>query len=193
MTIIEKIKRSEAFIQWLDKKINGLAINSDSRTRISATCFQISREHHKAIVLLISHKLIGSAFSLLRLLFEAYIRGVWLGRCATEDELEKYKNDKLSKKFETLIKEIEQIDGFEQGVLSEAKRINWSAFNSFTHSGFFQIVRSNTPETIEPNYDEEEILGALGYADAVALLSALQIAFFAGNEEFIKELAEKEI
>ena len=62
---------------------------------MSANCFDVSLEYQKAIVLLIENKLIGSAFSLVRLQFEAYIRGLWLIRCATEPEIEKFKQDIL--------------------------------------------------------------------------------------------------
>ena len=45
----------------MDRKIDGLEISSDDRTRLSAACFDVALEHQKAIVLLISEKLIGSA------------------------------------------------------------------------------------------------------------------------------------
>ena len=176
MSIQDNINKSEALIQWMDQRIDGLEISSDERTRISAACFDIALEHQKAIVLLIANQLIGSAFSLERLLFEAYIRGLWLGKCASSQEIEMYKKDQLDKSFSTLIKEIEQIDGFQDGVLSKAKAAGWKAMNSYTHSGFFQSVRRNKPDTIEPNYGEDEILEVLGFANSIGMLSALQIA-----------------
>jgi len=191
MKIDEKIKKAEALIQWMDQRIDGLEISSDDRTRISAGCLDISLEHQKAIVLLIANKLIGSAFSLARLLFEAYIRGLWLGRCATEQEIEKYQQDKLRKTFETLVQEIEQLEGFNEDVLSKVKAANWNSLNSYTHSGYLQIVRRNKTDTIEPNYDDEEIIDMLGFANAIGMLSALQIALIAGKEKLAMELLEK--
>lgn len=191
MKIDEKIKQSEALIQWMDRRIDGLEISSDDRTRISAGCLDISLEHHKAIVLLIANTLNGSAFSLARLLFEAYIRGLWLGRCATEQEIEKYQQDQLRKPFETLVQEIEQLEGFNEGILSEAKAANWNSLNSYTHSGYLQIVRRNKTYTIEPNYDTEEVIEVLGFANAIGMLSALQVALLACNENFAMELLEK--
>lgn len=70
-------------------------IPSDDRTRLAAGCLDIVLEHQKSIVLLIANLLFGSAASLVRLEFEAYIRGVWLLNCASELELEKFKKDKL--------------------------------------------------------------------------------------------------
>jgi hypothetical protein len=189
--IDRKIRKSQSLIQWMDQKIDGLEVSSDDRTRISAACFDIALEHQKSIVLLIAHSLFGSAFSLVRILFEAYIRGLWIGKCATDKEIEDFKKNKSTKTFATLIEEIEQQDGFQEGVLSRAKTASWKAMNSYTHSGFFQSVRRNKDETIEPNYDYDEILEVLGFSDSIGMLTALQIALMAGNVELANDLLEK--
>ena len=191
MNIQDNISKSEALIQWMDQRIDGLEISSDERTRISAACFDITLEHQKAIVLLVANQLIGTAFSLVRLLFEAYIRGLWLGKCASDQEIEKYKKNRLDKTFATLIQEIEQIEGFQEGVLSKAKTANWKAMNSYTHSGFFQSVRRNKDDTIEPNYDADEILEVLGFTNSIGMLTALQVSLMAGDEEFAKDLLKR--
>lgn len=191
MKIENNIRKSEALIQWMDRKIDGLEISSEDRSRISASCFDVALEHQKAIVLLIANKLVGSAFSLARILFEAYIRGLWISRCANDKEIGDFKKNKLEKTFDTLIQEIEQEDGFKEGILSRAKAANWKAMNSYTHSGFFQSVRRNKEKTIEPNYDEDEILEILGFSDAIGMLTALQIALMAGNVALANDLLEK--
>ena len=175
----------------MDEQIDGLEVSSDERMRLSAGCLDMALEHQKAIVLLVANKLYGSAFSLARLIFEAYVRGVWLQLCASESEIEKYKNDKLEKYFSTLIQEIENCDGFEEGILSAAKTENWIAMNSFTHSGYLQAVRRNKEETIEPNYNDEEIIELLNVANALGMLSALQLALLAGKKELANEMLKK--
>jgi hypothetical protein len=191
MDIKDNIIKSEALIQWMDKRIDGLEINSDERIRISAACFDIALEHQKAIVLLIANNLVGTAFALVRLLFEAYIRGLWLGKCASSNEIKKYKKDKIEKNFATLIEEIEKIEGFKEGILSKAKVAGWKAMNSYTHSGFYQSVRRNKEETIEPNYDDDEIIEVLGFSNSIGLLSALQISLMAGDEDLASDLLER--
>lgn len=104
MSIQDNIIKSEALIQWMDQRIDGLEIRSDERTRISAACFDVALEHQKSIVLLIANHLVGSAFSLVRVLFETYIRGLWLERCASETEIEKYKKIDLPKALLLLFK-----------------------------------------------------------------------------------------
>lgn len=188
---MKSISTSEKIIQWADSKINNLEISSDDRPRIAASCFDIAIEHQKAIILLIANKLYGSAFALVRLLFEAYIRGLWLNHCASDKEIDKFKKGKIDKEFGQLIKEIENIDGYNVGVLSKAKKAGWKVLNSFTHSGFNQVVRRNTDSTIEPNYPDEEIEEAINFTNALGLLSYLEISFLAKKNDLSIEILEK--
>jgi hypothetical protein len=191
MNITEIINNSESLIQWLDKELNGLAVPSDERPRLAVACLLVALEHQKAILLLVANKLFGSAFSLIRLEFESYVRGVWLQLCATDTEITKYKQDKLEKSFQTLITEIENCEGFEEGILSSAKKENYDAMNSFTHSGYLQAVRRIKGETLEPNYTDEEIIELLNTANALGMLSALQIALLANRKELSIKMLDK--
>jgi len=188
---MKSILNSEKLIQWADSKIDGLEISSDDRPRIVASCLDIALEHQKAIILLIANKLYGSAFALIRLLFEAYVRGLWLNYCANDKEIEKFKKGKLDKKFVKLIEDIEKVDGYNGGTLSSAKQAGWKVMNSFTHSGFSQIIRRNTESSIEPNYEMEEIEEAITFANAIGLLSCLEISFLAKKEKLSIEILEK--
>jgi hypothetical protein len=188
---MKSISNSEKLIQWADSKIDGLEISSDDRPRIVASCLDIALEHQKAIILLIANKLYGSAFALIRLLFEAYVRGLWLNYCANDKEINKFKKGKMDKEFGKLIEDIEKIDGYNIGTLSKAKKAGWKVMNSFTHSGFNQIVRRNTKSTIEPNYEIEEIEEAINFTNAIGLLSCLEISFLAKKEKLSIEILEK--
>jgi len=188
---MKSISNSEKLIQWADSKIDGLEVSSDDGPRIVASCLDMALEHQKAIILLIANKLYGSAFALIRLLFEAYVRGLWLNYCANDKEINKFKKDKIDKEFGKLIEDIEQVDGYNVGTLSKAKKAGWKVMNSFTHSGFNQIVRRNTTSTIEPNYEEEEIEEAISFTNAIGLLSCLEISFLAKKNELSIEILEK--
>ncbi len=191
MTVVNRIKGSEQLIQWLDSKIDGIEIKSTLRHRLSGGCLDIALEHQKSIVLLINHQLSGSAFSLVRLIFEAYIRGVWLHQCASESDLKLFETDALDLKFHKLIEDIEKLDSFSSGILSATKKKSWSAMNSFTHSGFSQVVRRNKEGSIEPNYVEAELLEALDFANGIAVMAAVEIAHLATNDSLANALLEK--
>jgi hypothetical protein len=149
--IAHLINRSKALSVWMSQNIDGMAIPADQRSRLAAGCLHLMLEHHDGIILLIDHGAYGSAFALLRLAFESYVRGVWLSQCATEEELEAFKKEKLGKSFGSLIKELEQRPGFSSGVLSIAKQQSWGFLNSLTHSGFAQVVRRHSAVALEAN------------------------------------------
>jgi hypothetical protein len=46
-------------------------------------------EHHQSIMILLDLQQFGSAFSLVRVLFEAFFRAHWVSGCATDRDVEK--------------------------------------------------------------------------------------------------------
>jgi uncharacterized protein DUF6988 len=170
------VAQSEDLIIWLDRFIERLSIPTNDRAVIVACCLDVALEHHKSIVLTTTESYYGSAFALIRLEFEAYVRGVWLSNCATDKEVERFKkSDKLDRKFGDMIADIEALEAFDVGVLSKIKRESWNTMCSFTHTGRLQVVRRLTTTEIAPSYPEEEVVGTLDAAGCVALWSALAI------------------
>lgn len=194
MRIQNLVTKSKELIQWLDQHVYDLNLIEDahSRFRLAVSCFYVALEHQRAIVLLISHNLHGSARALVRILFDAFIRGWWLFRCASDDDLEYFKNeDDLKKKFEGLIKDIEKLSGDDEKILSMIKSNTWSAMCSYTHTGIFQLNRYNSSQAIEPNFKEDEIIEALNFANVFGLLSALWMVSISGDDNLVNVLREK--
>lgn len=193
MSLDDLLLKSEKFVQWMDRQIDGLEvqINSPLRERLAGGCLSTALEHQKAVLLLIAQKLYGSAFALIRILIETYIRGVWLHRCATENDLSEIEKGRDIGKAGDLISVVEKLEGFEEGVFSEMKRTSWGAMNDYTHTGIRQIVRQNTENTIESNYDEKEVLEALKFASGVGWLVAIAICGLARNEMIANAILEK--
>lgn len=185
------IKESEELIQWMDTKIHDLSFLSTDRYRLAAGCFDMASEHHKAIVLLTANSRYGSAAALIRLQFESYVRGVWLLFCATEVQLNQFMEDKLNRNFGQMIEDIERLGGYSSGTLSYVKEKSWATMNSFTHSGFYQVVRRNMSSKICPNYAESEILDALSSANSFGILTAVEIANMSKNEALTLEFINR--
>lgn len=76
-------------------------------------------------------------------------------------------------------------------MLSQVKETSWKTMNSFTHSGFSQIVRRITESSIEPNYDEEEVRECLYFSSVMGLLSALEVSMLAKNKAVALNILEK--
>ena len=185
--LTKRIEQSEDLIRWLDKRTDGQTVPSDDRAKIAASCLSVALEHHKSIVLTASDSYHSSAFALVRLEFEAYIRGAWFLNCASDDQLDVFKNDRLKKRVGKMITDLEAKEAFNVGVLSKMKEGSWDAMNSFTHTGLLQVVRQMSSTEIGANFPEEEIIGALGTADTVAVLSAFVIVDIITADVAVKE------
>ena len=191
MSLENNIRQSDILIRWLDRRIDGVYVPANIRSRYSAGCLEVALEHHRSIVLLMANKLYGSALALSRVLFEAYIRGVWLHRCASELDLQSFGDDSFKKPFQQLLSDIEKFDGFEAGLLSDIKQRSWHVMNSFTHTGFRQVVRRQTEATIESTYDDDEVKEVADFSKAISFLCAMEIAVLADKKPLLEELLGK--
>jgi Family of unknown function (DUF6988) len=192
MNIEAALASSADLSKWLDDSVHGLQIPSGDREAMAGALFDQVHEHHKAIQLLIKFSLVGSAFSLLRPTLETFVRGVWLLRCASEQEVKNFTEDEIVKKsFGDLIEEIEMRPGYGVGVLSKVKKEAWSAMCSYAHGGYLQAVRRITPGEITPNYSEGEMLEVINSSDAIALLAASEMFSMAGRLDLVNEVLER--
>ena len=184
-------QRSQELGNWLDSKME-VDIDWERRTRLSATCFDMVHEHHKSIALLLKRNCYGSAFTLLRPTYEAYVRGKWIWHCATEEQMQKLLNkDQIQRSLRCLVSEIHKQDANAGRILEEIRAKHVTTFSSFVHTGSWQILSRNTERTIEPNYDERHITSLIILADVLALLAGLEMANLAANRALAEECEKK--
>ena len=164
---------------WISSKLNETIIeNTSIRKRVVAPCFAVVLDHFDAILGLLNRnpKICSSAFSLMRLTYESYIRGLWLFYCATDDEVTRFSDGffELPKTL-PMIKAIELTCDFDNH-LSNVYSINWKQLCDYTHTGIQQIQRWNTSSGIEPNYSDKEILDVIRFSRAYANAAAVSFA-----------------
>ena len=82
---------------WITGNLDGLDISREKRVLLAVSCYDVVIEHHIGIAVLLRSNINGSAFALLRPLFETFVRGAWLRHCATDNEIEKYTADRVGK------------------------------------------------------------------------------------------------
>ena len=182
MVPTKRIQDAAEVVEWLRVAVHNISLTENERCRVAIPCFGITQDHHHAIVLLVEHRLYASSFSLLRIAFESYVRGVWLSVCATDAEIKKVANCWEPPKINVLISAIEQTPGFVEKVLSRIKDQSWKAMCAYTHTGGLHIQRWNTNEAIEPSYSEDEIEEVLQLSEMLACMSVLGIAEIIGNQ-----------
>ncbi|MGH7074363.1 MAG: DUF6988 family protein, partial [Stellaceae bacterium] len=68
---------------------------------------------------------------------------------------------------------------------------NWKAFNSYTHTSYFAVDRHLNGQTIGSSMSDEQICEMLGFADAIALMTALEFADLARDGALKEKLVNK--
>jgi hypothetical protein len=183
-TIDRELEYQHEISNWVDEH---LSIKFDFNTdndKWAFSCFDISIEHHSAIICLSSAKLYGSAFALLRVQFEAFIRGLWLRYVATENDLIRFKRDKVKPNFHDLVKSVEEARSINSGLLSTIKNKQWDIFNSFTHTGMEALLRRIGEDTTGyDNYKNEDLINCLKMSGLIFLLCASELAILSEDEE----------
>lgn len=143
------------------------------KNRAAAASFGIAQDHHAAIVFLMKGTFYSSSFALLRSLFEAYLRGLWLKHCATDKQVSAFFRGREPPK--TIVAEIESTEAFNSGVLSRIKNENWSAMCAFTHTGGLHLQRWQSQDGVEPKFAPEELEECLNCAELFGAMAGLEL------------------
>jgi hypothetical protein len=188
MKITQRLAQGHKLAAWIEQEVQNLPpLNYSLRVRLAVPCFLIVQEHHQAILLLLSqsHPLNAPAFALVRVVFDAYIRGVWFAHCATDATLELFsKGTKLPPDMDmpAMLAAIKKIPEFGSGQLSNNHKRRWSIMCDYTHTGLQQILRWKTNDAIEQNYSDTEVEDVLSLTGALVLLSTIGLASIADDE-----------
>jgi hypothetical protein len=190
--VAKTLASGKSLVNWIVTRQNGLQVKSDGRARIPASLLDLTLEHHAGIVLLVNSFVYASAFALVRVMFESFVRAVWLQLCATPLQLETFiEKDTFDLHIGDMIDEIEKHEYFQDKVLSRLKKNAWKAMNGYTHGGLHQIARRMKSGSIQPNYESEEVIEVLKMSGFLALMATLQIARLAENTDLEKEVNTK--
>jgi len=174
--IKEELELQKRLFDKNSNEIDNLKIAVDPKSRCIYGCYNLAIEHHASVLYLVEARYWGTAFALLRIVREAYIRGAYLHYCASESCWENFNNGKspeaMNKMTEEVASFLKQPDLF--------KKQDYSFLNDLTHTGIEHIrhrVMRNQDAT--PNYPEKEKFQLLKNSGGIAELA------FAGIRELI--------
>ena len=189
----KQLNDANAYGEWLRLAVHEKSLPANNRVRAAGSCLGIAQDHHHAIIVLLDARLYASCFALLRVAFEAYVRGEWLALCATDTQVRKFLNLKgwEPPKIDKLLEALARKDAFKEGRLSLIKKRNWKALCGYTHTGGIHVQRWNTSDGIEANYSTAELLEVLRFADIVSTLSVLGVLSLADDAETSEKLLER--
>jgi hypothetical protein len=175
--------------------LSELSVPDETKNRLLAGYLDISIEHFDAICLLIEKGLNGSAYVLLRTLFETMHRASWVHHCACEAQIEKIsRSDKF--RFPSQKDMADQIDkkcSPEDPSFKFFRLIvdtHYGFLSSFTHSGLSPLSRRFKGDDVIPNFDTKEIIALLEAAAIIMFLMAYLFFIAAGDMVRAQVLAE---
>jgi hypothetical protein len=189
----KRVTQSEQNASWVHGMIDGLAIPSlptEKRLQLAGACWAAVIDYHQGIVLLTRAGYYGSARALIRPLFEAYIRGVWLKIAATDHEVETAGQDRFPR-FGRMIDVIEVTERVPGDRLTELKAAWWGRMSNLADTGSQQIGTRLTPEHLGNRHHLDEIVDALTWADWTAIQAVRGFGMVAGNTELVRAADEQ--
>lgn len=172
------IENSLELSKYISKSLEGITTGADDKLLFPGLFHSLVIEHHRSIIVLCERQLYSSAASLIRCIFESYVKGLWFFEFAEESDFEKLRNDDFNKDFFKLVNALENKHNYG---LKTAKERYWPNLNSFTHSGTAQLSRRIKDDQIVSNFDDGFIQQVLSFSNTYALLSFGQIAEMSGN------------
>jgi len=173
-------------IQYL---LEGIVTPGGYRLNLVFAYFLLALEHQKAIASLVDLELRGPAFALFRLQVETAFRGLWVGRVATDQQIEDIAKNG-AKPFGTFKEMVQKVDEAYQadGRLQKIAE-GWKTLSGFTHSGLEQLVRRFSPDgTLGPDYADDETETLLEFSGEFSIAMAFCIFHANGFDEKYKAL-----
>lgn len=165
------VNRLNEFLREANSLIQQGHFQRSRRKVIAASHLTVTLDHGAAISILIESQQYNSAAALLRIMYEALICGLWIQRCATDEEITFFvENDFLKNVddnkryvFQDLVSVV--TNELSYGNMFEyIKREFWNPFCSFTHSGIYLVDKNVGTDFIGMTYDEAEIDEILNFA-----------------------------
>ncbi|CAK1691274.1 conserved hypothetical protein [Vibrio crassostreae] len=171
------------------KILHGVQFRYVDRNIISSTLLQLSLEHYESIIRLLESGLHGSAFALLRPQRDAFLRGIWYFRCATDDDLIKFKTGKEPPAINKMLKQVETTPGYRHGELSTLMADNKNVMHDYTHGGAHQSFTRDKNSRIASGVSLEQQDWLIRQALLLSFLTALELTHVTDDIEKSNELA----
>lgn len=141
--------------------------------------------------MLVDGKVYGPAFAMMRSIREVFLRGVWLAKCATDSQVRGIVDNGQFPGTNTLIEAIEMTEAYSDGYFSQMSETTRKWLHDMTHGGMEQLVRRFSGSTIEPMFEESELVELLDFALAHAALAGIEVCGLARDDESALAVLEK--
>ena len=191
MSLSQAISQAKDLGIWLQEKTNGRNFAVDRRGKVAVALLQHSLDVADAIIILAT-KLPGPALALARPLLESFVRGVWMLKCATDEQIERFAEGNPPG-FSDLLQAMNDDDTakIHASWIRQNMAANKKYFHDFTHGGIEHALRRIGETAIEPNYPEHELEYLVGLVIETYIRVGYELFLFLDDKEVIKQLDEK--
>lgn len=179
------MERADAIIKWISEHLADLQSPSTNRHRAAGASFMACFAHVRSVRRLVDEEIgTGSAFALVRVVWETYVNGAYLWSIADDALIDKFvigKHDLPG--LEQKIKRLKTHEVYQIGTLSRIHEQAKGPLDSYTHGGALAIQRWNmVPGEIGPSFAPEEIDEVLDFVTRVAIFATIGMAMVTENE-----------
>ena len=211
-TLVEDItNRGAEFRERVDELLRRHEYPNQPKEVLMVGYVMIALQHHRAIWLLKDAELYGSAFALVRPVFDSWLRALWINAIATPEEIEQASRSQDELRFPSVTKMAADIrpvyfahaewdterakivdDWFNVFIGPDPKdkgkadpRVTsslWKVLHGYTHPGARQLARLFTRTEIKPNYSQLDIAQAL-HLTTMALIFLMWPFFISMGKE----------
>lgn len=190
MSLAQCIRQAKDFGVWLHEKTNERTFPGGIRERTGHSILQLSEDIGDAIIVLLDSKLPGPALSLARPLFEGYVRGLWLLKSASDEQVKQFLNGKCPN-FPGLLAAIGKDQESGGAWIHANGDKNLIAFHDLTHGGSEHVKRRNKDDSVEPNYPEQELESLIRFGNEIRIRIGVELLSALKDEEAIEQLHER--
>ena len=195
LSLSQLVSQAKDLSIWLNEKTNDRGISNDRRSQTGSSLLQLSLDIADAIIILLeknfAENLPGPAWALARPLFESYVLGIWILKCASDEEVDQFLNIGRRPKFSKLLKAIDNKAKPQADWIRKTEGTNMRHFHDFTHGGIQHVRRRITENSVEPNYQERELEYLVGLGVEVSIRVGVEIFSLMNYRVGIMQLYEK--
>jgi hypothetical protein len=184
--------------------LNGMNVNNIDRDKFSIMLNDVVFDNQRAIFDLVKLGHLGSASALLRVIFEAHVKAIWIYSCASDKQISQFEKDKVKSRvkpkdniqFQEMITDIEAEMPYYNGNLSKFKQDHWKGLNSLTHSGIMQFSYQFKDGVMSKKHQANYSKTLLEFSERFAILSLGNVGKIVGDIEIVKthiELAKERL
>ncbi|CAM2818197.1 MULTISPECIES: DUF6988 family protein [Vibrio] len=169
------LESAENWVKSYESLLHGMELNPEHKKVVPLALLHLALEHNAAIVKLVRLGFHGSAFALLRPQRDAFLRGIWLFRCASESQLSKFMAGREPPGTKVLFEQLEQTQGYRHAHLSELMAEIKTHLHDFTHGGLYQSASRDKGSRIAGGHSELQIEWLLRQTLVLSFLTALEV------------------